>query len=83
MAHAIETEHGETEDGKNIYGTDEHERLGEHTDRMSDEQFEDWSRAKIEGRVVSDDAGGDGPDEDADLSDLPPDEKAKRLGQGR
>lgn len=83
MAHAIETEHGETEDGKNIYAPGEHERLREHTDKMSDEQFDDWSRAEIEGRVVSGDAGGDGPDEDADLSDLSADEKARRLGRGR
>ena len=81
MAHAIETERGETEDGKNLYTPEEHERLGEHKEQLSDDQFDDWSRAKVEGRVVSGDAGG--ADEDADLSSMSADQKAKRLGRGR
>ena len=57
----IETEHGRTEDGKLIYTADEHAKLKDVTDRMTEEQYDDWFWAGTTGNRIVDRRGSGEP----------------------
>ena len=58
---SITTEHGTDEDGKLIYTADEHAKLKDATDRMSEEQYDDWFWAGTTGSRIVDRRGSSEP----------------------